>query len=327
MDAIENAQGAKVCLTTYIYGEKYQGYIPFLVYSCHKAYPEYDIVLFLHEKMSLSVKESLDIIGAANVIIKENAFADCPHMNSLKAKCLRWVLWDDVFCQYDYLYVVDIDMLYIREPILLHEQHCRHMSTTGLCYDNLVRIKTRHPFRRISFGQRFKHAGFRSFFKFLLGSRKDYRLSGLHFIQVKPYYEKLTKETRDQLRKKIYDGSYQRLFMSCNNETFLYYMVKEYGMTPERLAVQSDPCKSLDFNDCTRPEFRPHHGIHLGIFRTDMHGKNDAILDSQVYDFYIQSFKKEIVTDSVYWALYDQAMPEIQALFENFHDYFQIQRP
>ena len=38
----------KVCVTTYIYGEKYQDYIPLLIYSIHKVYPEYYIILFLY---------------------------------------------------------------------------------------------------------------------------------------------------------------------------------------------------------------------------------------------------------------------------------------
>ena len=126
----------KVCLTTFIYGIKYQAYIPFLVYSCNKSYPEYDIRLYLYENLDENVKKQVDLVNAPNLTIKERHFSDCPNMNPLKAKSLRWVLWDDAFMNYDYLYVVDIDMLYIKEPTPLHVQHVEHMKTTGLSFDN-----------------------------------------------------------------------------------------------------------------------------------------------------------------------------------------------
>ena len=318
---------AKVCLTTFVYGVKYQAYIPFLIYSCNKAYPEYDIRLYLYDKLDEDVKRQLDLIDANNVIIMEKHFADCPKMNSLKAKSLRWVLWDDAFMEYDYLYVVDIDMLYIKEPTPLHIQHLEHMKTTGLPFDNLTRCFKRHPFTIRSIGYRLKHAGLNSILKFFFSDRNDYRLTGLHFIDVKKYYKIYNPSKIQFFKEKIYNGSYLKYFMSSNNESFLYYIAKSSGMNPEKLAIQTESYKMLDFNNYTRPEFRPHHGIHLGIFRQDWHGKKKSILESDTYKYYVNSFKKEYIDDKEFHRIYDAAPVFIKIQFEHFYDYYNISKP
>lgn len=315
---------AKVCLTTYIYGTEYQKYIPFLVYSCHKSYPEYDIILFLHETLQPVIKKQLDLIKKSNLKIIEHVYSDCPHMNSLKAKSLRWVLYDQSFSQYDYLYVVDIDMIYIREPLPLHEQHLLHMSTTGLPYDNIARHFKRHPFSFSSIGQRLKHTGVTSFFRFLFGSRDDYRASGLHFIKVHEYFNRLTEPIREKYRKMIYNGSFTKLCLSSNNETFLYSMLLTEGLKPDKLPVQTESYIMLDFNEPTREEFRPHHGIHLGIFRADLQakGKRKTILDSSTYSYYIEQFKQNYMKDSLFFSLLDNSSDSIKRQFDNLFRYY-----
>ena len=86
----------KICLTTFVQGHLYQEYLPMLIYSIGKAYPEYDVKIFLHDTLRDDLRPALD------------------KMNSLVARSLRWVLWDESFRDYDYLYTIDIDMFYIR---------------------------------------------------------------------------------------------------------------------------------------------------------------------------------------------------------------------
>lgn len=317
---------ARVCLTTFVYGVKYQAYIPFLVYSCHKAYPEYDIRLYLYDKLNTGVKKQLDLIDANNVVIKERHFADCPKMNSLKAKSLRWVLWDDAFMEYDYLYVVDIDMIYIRESQPLHEQHILHMTTTGLAYDNIARHFKRHPFSASSLGQRFKLAGLTAFIPFLFGTREDNRASGLHFINVKQYFSVFTESKRKEYQNMIYNGRFMRLCLSSNNETFLYSMLQRVGLNPDKLPVQTQSYIMLDFNNPTREEFRPHHGLHLGIFREDLQakGKRKTILDSSTYTYYIDIFKRDYLSDSLFLSLLNKSSVTIKKQFDNLLRYYNI---
>lgn len=314
----------KICLTTYIYGIRYQAYIPFLVYTCHSAYPEYDIRLFLYDSLDKNVKDQLDSLNVSNLYITERCFSDCPQMTPLKSKSLRWVLWDDAFLDYDYLYVVDIDMLYIREPLALHLQHIEHMKTTGLPYDNLARCFHRKPFQLHSIGYRLKHAGYRSFFRYLFGTRDDYRLSGLHFIQVQPYYKLFNADVRTKYKKMIYDGSFVSLTLSSNNEAFLYQIIKQTIPGIERVAIQTESYKMLDFNNYTRPEFRPHHGIHLGIFRQDLRGRRKTILDCETYKYYLQHFQESYLTDTAFLQLCQQSPSFIKEQFNNLFNYYNI---
>ena len=314
---------SRVCLTTFIYGVKYQEYIPFLVYSCKKAYPEYDIVLFLYEKLAPHIKDQLSLINIKNVYIREETFNDCPQMTPLKAKSLRWVLWDDVFKEYDYLYIVDIDMFYIREPKPLHEQHCEHMKTTLLPYDNLARCFERHPFNLISVGSRVKNAGLQNIFGFFFGTRKDLRLSGLHFIDVNKYYSIYNEEQRAKYQRMIYEGKFMRNVYSCNNESFLYLIMKEIGLEPERLAIQTNSNNMLDFDNCTRPEFRPHHGIHMGIFRQELQGKHE-ILESDAYNYYVSQFSNNIMNDTVFVSLINMSSDSMRTHFDRLFRYYKL---
>lgn len=318
-------QKDKVCLTTFIYGERYQAYIPFLVYSCHKSYPDYDIVLFVYGTLNEAVRRSLDYLSIDNCRVIENSFEDCPNMTPLKSMALRWVLWDDSFINYDYLYVVDIDMIYQQENIPLHEQHKCHMQTTGLVYDNMRRKYIRQPFHPVSFLQRIKYAGFTSLFKFLTGDRLIYRASGLHFVKVQAYYQSLTSEVRQLYKESIYHNRWLKDVMFPDNEAFLYFILQDLGLHPEKLPVQSNSYSSIDFRNPERAEFRPHHGIHLGIFRSDIpisqRPSDEAILKTEAYKYYFVQFRDKMYSDPVFNYLLKAAPDYIKESFDRMFKY------
>ncbi|MBR5399884.1 MAG: hypothetical protein IK103_08860 [Bacteroidales bacterium] len=316
----------KVCLTTYVYGEKYQDYIPFLVYTCNRSYPEYDIILFLYDKIRPEIKQQLDLIGSKKLTLLEEAYNDCPSMSPLKAKSLRWVMYDERFNKYDYIYVVDIDMLYIREPMPLHLQHLQHMSTTGLCYDNIVRhfrrkVNLRSTVRRI------KYAGLRGLWQFWFSSKDDFRVSGLHFFAVKQYFSVIDSSVREKYKKMIYNGSFVKLTLSSNNEAFLYSMLRMEGLKPDLLPVQTKSVIMLDFNNPTRPQFRPHHGIHLGIFRDVISSteKRSGILNSEPYKYYIFKYRSEYSKDPLFQDLLRLSSSEIRGYISNLNTYYKIE--
>lgn len=319
---------SRVCLATYIYGDSYQDYIPFLVYSCNAANPEYDLLLFLHGKLREDIRAQIERIGKKNLYFKENAYDDCPRMNSIKARCLRWTLYDERFLDYDYLYVVDIDMIYMKEPLPLHEQHLIHMKTTGLPYDNIVRHFERKPWRLRSLVRRIKYAGLVSFGRYLLGSRKDYRVTGLHFIAVRDYFAILNAQVCEKYRQMIYNGRFASISLSTDDESFLYQILLREGLRPDDLAVQTEPYKMLDFNNPEREEFRPHHGIHLGIFRQDLplEGKRKKMLDSEVYTYYAKEFKDKYAKDPMFWTLLEMSSEGIQKQFDNLFRYYGIHK-
>lgn len=296
----------KPCLlTTYVYGEMYQAFIPLLVYSCKRAYPEYDIMLFLHDSLSNDVKKLLKEFDLYDkVIFKENTF-QFSNTNSLTASSTRWILWDEIFWEYSYLYVVDVDMFYIREPKPLHLQHAERTIMTGLPFDNLRRI-TMYPKTLKNILRRIKYAHFHLFFKFIFSRRiVEQRLTGLHFVDIHRFY---TKENLEYI-KRIKEGLNKRYFfpevMISNNEALLFRMMTDLGYDCTKLGCQSSADKMLPFDNNLREEFRPHHGIHLGIFKKqyfnemDMHTQSafKPILDSETYNYYVSKFKVIFMSD------------------------------
>lgn len=318
---------SRICLTTFIYGLKYQSYIPFLLYSCHKAYPQYDVVLFIHGKLDESIKilmQKLELTN--NVRIREDYFNNCEKMTPTKSQALRWVLWDDCFNEYDYLYTVDIDMFYIREPIELHAQHIMHMNLIGLPISNLRR-KASHIPTNISFVRnRLKNAGFKSFIKFFTSNKEQFRLSGLHFVNVKDYYSLLTEEIRSKYREEIYNNNIYKYVMGVgSDEILLYEIVKGIGIDVSKISLQTNSTDMLDFSNPNRHEFRPHHGIHMGIFRNENAIKESRkILESEPYQFYLQYFKDEIIRDKIFLKILEEAPENIKYTFKLFFKYCKI---
>lgn len=315
----------KVCLTTYIHGDKYQRYIPFLVYSFNRSYPEYDIILFLSGTVNTEVKKQLEEIDACHCRIVENTFDDCPRMSPLKSQCFRWVLWDDAFLDYDYLYVVDIDMLYFREPTPLHVQHCIHMKTKDLPYDNMRRREERRRCSLISILYRIKHAGLSNIVRFLFGPKTFYRATGLHFVDVRNYYAHMTKDKLLYYKNLIYSGDWMKWIMYPNDEALFYWILEDCGIHPERMCLQTNSWASLAFSDCERNEFRPHHGIHMGIFRSCLNEKINSsdyrILTSEAYCYYFERLKKDYITDKRFINLINSSTENIKAMFAKMFDF------
>lgn len=323
----------KECLlTTFISGEKYQSFIPLLVYSCKRAYPEYDIMLFLHEPLK---KEIYDLLNATNllslVIIKENVFAYDSKMTPVKACSYRWVLWDELFLKYNFIYIIDIDMFYIREPKPLHIQHKERMEISGLPFDNLKReAKQKRNLRKIL--RRIKYAHFHLFFKFI--SQKyitETRLSGLHFIDTHKYYTQNNRNYLDNIRKQLSKKIFFPDIMIADNEALLYKIVTELGYNCDWIGYQTSTTAMLPFENNLRKEFRPHHGIHLGIFKSQGYKKWSEntkkafipILESKTYKFYINEYKKIYFSEE--FSRFFSLMPEeIKIYITRLNEYYNI---
>lgn len=314
---------AKICLTSFIYGDKYQQYIPLLLYSINKSYPEYDVVLFIYGDLNHFIRKTLIDLNYYNRYkIVENAFSECKKMTPIISQSLRWVLWDNSFSNYDYIYIVDIDMIYIREPIPLHQQHTIHMQTTGLCFDNMRR-KIKREKNLFSLARRYKYARFRSLGEFLFGNPVEYRASGLHFIKVKDYYSSLNVEKLSKYKQDILNGNWLNYTMVPNDEVLLYHILEREGLHPEKLAIQSNSYASLSFNNPERPEFRPHHGIHLGTFRGG-EDKYPEILKSDTYAFYVQKYKEEYLKDGVYQDIIKNSPSFIREEIKKMRAYYEV---
>ncbi len=220
-----------LCITTFVSGDDYQEYIPIFIFSILKSYPSYEVVVFTDKELRSNVTQSLEMLKHLGAFqVRENYFdyQVSNFSNVSISKMKRWLLYEDDFQKFENLYIGDIDMLIVPENPSLMKQHLIHCDTIGLDYSNIIRRSDKR------------------------------RLSGLHFVKVKPYFEKMLpiiKKYRDLIIQDKFTLEYD------SNEFFLYKMILESGLG---LCPQAS---DKNLNDPLKPVFRPHHGVHLAIFR------------------------------------------------------------
>ncbi|NOR45667.1 MAG: hypothetical protein GQ534_08795 [Candidatus Delongbacteria bacterium] len=279
-----------ICLTTFVFGEKYQYYIPILIYSLLKAYPDYYPIIFVHEEVNKETKTLLNMIrkDLGDFTIVKNHFSDYKIKHLQKGKSIRWITDHEEILNFEYCYFIDIDMFYVKEEPGLLEQHIKHCEVLGLPYSNLIRKRDFSPWNRNNIKQRFKSLKFSEAFKLgIKPSIESFKLSGLHFVKTKEYYQGL-KEVIDRYKGYIFsEKSFTHHPEGFSNECFLYDMINESGMGLPAI-VEDYGHHLLDYRRSDQIGFRPHHGIHLGIFRDkdylDMYKK------TLLLDFYIEYF-------------------------------------
>ena len=317
----------KVCLTTFVYGERYIAYIPFLIFSCTKAYPEYDIIIFVYGHINEKIKTQISNVSYNNNKIKiiENAYSEFKVMTPLLSKTIRWLLWDEDFQKYDYLYTVDIDMLYIKEPILLHKQHICHMNTIGLPFSNIKRKRKFNFLKLYDIGKAYKELGIFHALKCIGIIKNETKLTGLHFVKVKEYYTEKNLRIISQSKNKLIKKKYLSKIYFPNNEIYLSRLVDLFNFDLNKIPLQKNSTNMLNPNNPEREEFRPHHGIHLGCLIDNETLENSIdIFKTETYKNYIQTYKNEILTDTIFLNLIEESPPHIKSIFNRLNNYFDI---
>jgi len=222
----------KLCISAYVFGE-YTRYIPYYIYSIIKSYPEYTVKIFVHDFLSKKEKTCLNMLKSkypSHFEIIENyrnkmlSYAVKTEENRTLLTTLRWLIPSSEFEGFDYAYIGDIDYLIIKEEPGILQGHIEHCKKTGLPYSNMIRKESR-------------------------------RLTGLHFFEVKSYYEKM-KNIIDYYYKNISElQSLIKQFNESPNEAFLYLIVSQNIGIIEEIKHG----KEL--------QYRPEHGFHLGNIR------------------------------------------------------------
>lgn len=319
----------KVAIITYVYGDTYQDYIPLILYSIGKSYPEYYSYIFLYGTLRTDVSEYVDLIRSQYNKFKiiEHTFDDCPNMSPLKAKTLRWVLWDDSFKEYDYMYYIDSDILYVREPIPLHEQHIRHMNYIGSdCVSNIVR-ETKLKNSIIQIARTFKYSNNPFTVIEYLFKKISYRFTGIHFVKTDVYFRYISQKIIIKYKNMIYSGAAYAKTVYANDEAVLYEMMKESGINTSVFAIQTTSTSMFGANLPEKKEFCPHHGVHLGIFRWDLQNIPDWAeeqLKSEDYRFYVNRFKELYMVDPLFIKLYNMFNDNIKVYIERMCKYYDI---
>ncbi len=157
-------------ITTWAVG-RYKVYSDLFKFAINKAYPEYDVHVFESD-------------------VQEPKYYGA---------CVRFLADDEMFADYKYVYITDIDMMIVREPVSILDFHTAEINETGLCYSNSPRGMEERGFDR---------------------------LTGLHFV-TRDWWDK----TKDARRK------YMLMLNSCrigeiaiHDELMLMDIVKESGL-------------------------------------------------------------------------------------------------
>jgi hypothetical protein len=235
-----NETGKGLCFSCVVFGD-YQKYIPFYIYSALKVYPDAYCKIFVDRVLDKPVADSLDLLSK-NVInrfdidyvfLKRMDMLD--EINELKImggnkRIARWLIPQECFADFDYVFIGDIDFLILKESESLINFHLKRSEQYGLPFSNIIRP---------------------------LKNSQIPRLSGLHFIKTEEYYNRLNKEII-RLNEKVnlleFITSYPEFYKIDNNEKFLYVLLKNHFDFTDKLLIKDETQ-------------RPWHGIHLGAAR------------------------------------------------------------
>ncbi|MFW6025689.1 MAG: hypothetical protein ACOCRX_05040 [Candidatus Woesearchaeota archaeon] len=260
-----------LALTTYIFGYKYQEYLPPLIYSLKKAYPDYYPIIFLHEEINSSVLKHLEIIEKelGDFLIIENQYSDYKIKHIQKGESIRYILTHPEFYNFDCLYYVDTDMFYIKEPLSIVEQHNNHCDVLDLPYSNIIRKYSINSWAPGQLKKRLKQLPIFQALKLSIGKYITVKkLSGLHFVKTKEYFNVMTPIFEKYKEYIFSNKSFIHHPEGFNDESLLYDMIKEsrIGLPP---VLEDYGIHFLDPKRSDELGFRPHHGLHLGIFRSE----------------------------------------------------------
>lgn len=295
----------ELLIVAFVFGKEYQGYIPFFFFSLYKHYPQYDVIVYVDRKINNNTQRLVELIPEYGKKYKITMIEKIRNkLSSQQMKAYRWLIYDKVFEQYQYLYIGDIDIYVCKESISLCEQHIKHMNLQKLLYSNIVRdydtppkwiCKYQDTLRKI----RLYNFIVKIYYKFFYHKR----LSGLHFVNTESYYKAIKKQ-REKFFKVYYKTDLLSRLTSINmklysNEALLYYIVKKSHLKLPNQAGNDEIVLMCD--EMGSYNFRPHHGLHFGIWRNAK--KADEVFDEYMntklcQDFYTK-FKEEMEYDAI----------------------------
>jgi len=128
----------KLVVSTVVSADDYQYFIPLFTYSIKKAYPEWNVKIFLLGQLAEEVK----IFLLDNTEVYENMFLDYP-MRESTCNALRHLIPAKYFEDFDYVYNTDIDFI-----IFGHERTHLHYYQKVMKENKLSYAGARGPLKR-----------------------------------------------------------------------------------------------------------------------------------------------------------------------------------
>lgn len=251
------------------------------LYSIYRNYPDHDSIIFLREYLCRNNTASLTALQKRYNrfrVIEEYREVDLTFVKHLPA--VRFLIPGKEFQEYECLYMTDIDFLILQEyDSTFYDYYLEHCKCTGLPFSN-------------------------SFFK---DDQDRIRLTGLQFMVVKPYYEKM-----DPVMERVIkgDGFCKSIINSLAfDEQCLYYMANQvFDLSP-----------LLNYS-------RPHHGIHFGHLREKDLGS--SFVNKKRHLLWGQHRKDvdAMLEDDLFQVIYGNLGSETRQIVDRFFQMFQRPR-
>lgn len=304
----------KMCFVVFLYGKQYQWYIPLYIYSINKSYPGYDIRIYINEDLSYDLKcllQNASFLKNYTIIdnVRENNKYQVPHivptsknkeLFNISLQSARWILYDSAFEDYNAIYIGDIDIFISKENYDLYDQHMKHCNFMKIPFSNMPRRWEKRQlcnFKK-NFSDLKKFGIYELLRKLRDKNRYIHRLSGLHFVVVKEYYPKVMPFFKTY-QKELEDITKTRSTKWCkcvfNDEVVLFDLIKEAGFPVAEMdyhtAGKESPSVCPD--DALIINYRPHHGLHLGIWRSKgAEERYPSVIKSKAYKDYYKQFSR-----------------------------------
>lgn len=202
----------------------YRAYVPLFIRGCQLAYPEYPI------RIVHGAEEMPQCAGATFHEVRSPHTAEKPYY-------MRWLLPPEIFDGLDYAFLGDVDLILLREVPTLTEIRQAIMRRTGQPFANWVRAPA---------------AGYPS------------RITGWHFIEVRPYFDKVWPFASRVLADKDFDITQAPSYAYDNGFGEL-----QWGQEALLYRLLSAACQLGPTDQERELCFANHHGVHLGPLRAE----------------------------------------------------------
>ena len=196
-----------LCFSSFGFGS-YQKYIPYYIFSIWKTHPDSAIKIFIEKPLESNIEKTLTYLkeqGIENfeVIIWKSSLEDYQtyKIKGGGKKIIRWVLGPEYFEGFEFVYIGDVDILFLPEKKSIIDFHVNQLSNLKLPFSNKVRYD--------------KNQGLSK------------RLTGLHFFKTKEYFDKINPIILRIKNDKTYRDDYleglerdENLLYKINQEAF-----------------------------------------------------------------------------------------------------------
>jgi len=155
----------KNAFCTFIYGNYYR-FIPYYLFSINKNYPDASVLILYNDRLPDKYKKLVNSYN--NAFLFENVANNIVWLNAFRHKgaakqTLRHILKLDIFNDFDTIYFGDVDIIILKEEYNLFDFHFKQANKSQLPFSNRVRPLPDNSIKPST------------------------RLTGLHFVVVKPY--------------------------------------------------------------------------------------------------------------------------------------------